>query len=331
MSYPDTLDTLVPTTENIRYAPHLPTRMEFYENAESQDGGNAALVFIHGGSWSGNDRTLFRVHGANGYDLCAYALQSGLTTNKWNVFSIDYRMSAYTGVNPSSYPSLYPDGFNDTACAVQFIKDNAASFGINPSKVVLFGSSAGGTNALHTAFRRSQPYFAKTSPAMPRRFAYRSSSSVAAVVNFIGPIDFRYDEEEGTETWTYNHNTAGWSGLFGHSLTDSGAEWSSAELDAVKEAASPLAYIEMPVLEQRPSGVYSVYNATSPTGKPYANLHASEQAAILHAALDAAGIENDYEVVTSGAWEDYTPSPTVQDSPSYMISGRVMTFIEDLL
>ena len=66
MSYPDTLDDLVPTTENIRYAPHLPTRMEFYENAESQDGGNAALVFIHGGSWSGKDRTLFRVRHQRG-------------------------------------------------------------------------------------------------------------------------------------------------------------------------------------------------------------------------------------------------------------------------
>lgn len=331
MTYPNTLDPLVPTTENIRYAPHLPTRMEFYQNASSQTGGNAALVFIHGGSWGGNDRTLFRAYTANGYDLCSYALYSGLTLEKWNVFSIDYRMGLYTGVNPSSYPSYYPDPMDDTARAVQFIKDNASTFDIDPNKVVLFGSSAGGTNALHTAFRRSLPYFARTSSAMPRRFAYRSSSSVAAVVNFLGVVDFRYDTAEGVETWAYNHNTNGWSYLFGHSLTDGGAEWGSADMDIVKEAASPLALIERSPLEQRTNGVYSVYANTTPTGKPYVNLHAAEQAAILHAALDEAGITNDYELITSGAWEDYTPSPTIQDSPSYAISGRVMGFIEALL
>lgn len=329
MSYPDTLDPLAPTTANIRYAPHLQARFDFYRNATTQTGGNAALVFVHGGSWVGNDRTLIQTHGNNGYDLASYCLFSGLTSQKWNVFSIDYRMGTYTGVNPASYPSYYPDPMDDTARAVQWIKDHASEYGINANKVVLFGASAGGTNALHTAFRRSLPYFATTSSAYPRRFAYRSSSNVAAVINFLGVIDFRYDEAEGVETWAYNHNTNGWSGLFGHSLTDSGAEWESEAMDQVKAAASPLMLLEKSNLESSVRGVYSIYSATTATGKPYVNLHAAEQAAILHAQLDTKTITNDYEIITSGDWEDYTPTPAT--SPSYAISARVMGFIEPLL
>lgn len=317
-----------PTTADIRYAPHLPCRMDFYEAATTQSGGNAALVFIHGGSWAGNDRTLVQTPGSNGYDLCDYVQNSGLTTETWNVFSIDYRMGAYTGVNPSSYPSYYPDPMDDTAAAVQYIKDNASTFGINAQKIVLFGASAGGTNALHTAFRRSLPYFPTVSPGYPRRFARRSSSNVAAVINFLGVIDFRYDEAEAVETWTYNHNTNGWSSLFGHSLTDGGAEWGSSDMNQNKIAASPLALLEKSNLEASCRGVYSVYNATSSDTKPWDNLHASEQAAILHAQLDTKEVANDYEIITSGEWEDHTGDPA---SPSYAISGRVMAFIEALL
>lgn len=321
-----------PDFANVRYERNLQSRLDVYRNASGTDaGGNVGLIFLHGGGWAAGTKTDFTSPGANGYDFANYVLTSGLTGMRWNVVAVDYRMFGYTGGVKMSYPSDVFEGLDDCAAAVQHVKDNARlygtdpledarSYGINPNKTTLLGISAGGLFALILAARRSRA-FMNGSPGVRRRFEYRASSIPALVVNYLGVTDVRFDRSLGLETWDYTK----FPSLFGTSTTDGGVEWGAVPED-LKAAASPLAFYEQSAMEARPAGVYSIYQQTTPTGKPYANIHAAEQAAILDAALAAQSIPRTTEVVTPGTWVDYTPTPST--SPSYALSARVVSFCE---
>jgi len=321
-----------PDFQDVRFAPHLQTRLDVYQNAAGTDvGGNVGLVYVHGGGWNGGLKTQVATAGEHGHDLADYVLSSGLTTKKWNVAAVDYRTFAYTSPLKMSYPSEVFDGIADVGRAVQHIKDNARlygtdpvadarSYGINPHRIVLLGVSAGGLDSLMVAFSRSLPY-RSGQPGVQRRFDYRSSSVPALVVNFLGVIDVRFDTAAGVETWDYLK----FPKLFGTSTTDGGVEWGAVSND-IKAACSPLAVLEQSSLEARPVGVYSIYQTTTATGKPYANIHAAEQAAILDAALAARSVDRVTEIIAPNAWEDYSPTPAT--SPSYALSGRVVAFCE---
>lgn len=321
-----------PDIADVRYAANLQTRLDVFRNASgTDDGGNVALVFVHGGGWNGGLKTQIQTPGQHGYDLADYVLSSGLTTKRWNLITVDYRTFAYTAPLKMSYQADVFEGIEDVACAVQFIKDNARlygtdpgadsrSFGVNPSKIIVFGVSAGGLDGLVVSLSRSRPYRAGL-PGAQRRFEYRSSSVPALVINFLGVIDVRFDEAEGVETFPYDKFPA----LFGTSSTDGGAEWGAVPPDW-KAACSPLAILEQDTLEARPAGIYSIYQTTTATGKPYANIHAAEQAPILDAAMAAQGIDHVTEVIVPNSWADYSPTPAT--SPSYALSGRVVAFCE---
>lgn len=303
----------------IRYAPHLPCRLDVYKNASNDAGGNCCMLFLHGGGWAGGSRLDCLTPTHNGYSLLDYVIASGPTTKRWNVVSIDYRTFLYTSGIKNSYQSVFPDPYEDCARAVQHVKDNARlfgtnpdadarSYGINPNKIVVFGFSAGGSIATVNALRRSAPHF-NTTPWAPNRFIYRSSSTPALVVNMKGVIDVRFDTALGVETFPYTSLPS----LFGTSTTDGGVEWGLVSPE-LKAAASPLAYLEQSVLEAQPAGVYSIYENTTFTGKTYANLHAAEQAPLLAAALLARGIPYLSEVVA-----------TVEDAA---LNARIVAFLE---
>lgn len=315
-----------PTSANVanfRYAPWLQTRLDVWKNSTTQSGGNVCLLVVHGGGWVGNTKNNLTLTSDEGYDLANYVLTSGATAQKWSVIAIDYRMSAYTNGIRFSYSAYFPEPWIDVAMAVQAIKENAAlygttgtgnSWGINPNKIVIFGISSGGNMALVTSFRRSEPHY--TSTWVPnRRFAYRSSSIPALVVNYIGGIDLRFDTALGVETFDYTLVGS----IFGTSITDGGVEWGLVPPQS-KAAASALAYLQAPTMEATPAGVYSLYFTTSADPKPYNSLHPSEQGPILHAALQAKSIPSALEVFAPGSWKT---APT-----SNQISNRVVQFCE---
>lgn len=90
------------------------------------------LIFIHGGGWRGGYRggKLAHLYGSE-------ALGMGIA-----VADIGYRLNA---------PNPYPDENTDIACALTWLTDHAASYGINPEKTVYFGDSAGGQLAAFAA------------------------------------------------------------------------------------------------------------------------------------------------------------------------------------
>lgn len=90
---------------------------------EPQQGGPfAAIVFLHGGSWrSGSKREFKRM----GLDLA----QQGYVS-----FSIDYDLKA----------GSFPLSWNEARAAVRFLRKHAAEYQIDPDRIVIAGTSAGG-------------------------------------------------------------------------------------------------------------------------------------------------------------------------------------------
>ena len=83
-----------------------------------------AVVLVHGGGWD---------QGSRGGSL----LPGWLAGRGYVVFDIDYRLA--TPTSPS-----WQQATGDVKCAVGWVNDHAARFGVDPERIALLGSSAGG-------------------------------------------------------------------------------------------------------------------------------------------------------------------------------------------
>jgi acetyl esterase/lipase len=112
-----------------------------------------AIVLLHGGGWAIGDKCWLSTQSAS-------LEQSGFVA-----FSINYRLAP---------KSCFPAQDQDTASAIRYLRENAAKYKIDPSKIGLLGTSAGGQIAAMTAFQEG---FGS------------SDSQVAAIASWSGPFD----------------------------------------------------------------------------------------------------------------------------------------------
>ncbi|MBP5349455.1 MAG: alpha/beta hydrolase [Clostridia bacterium] len=106
------------------------TKIRFYP-AESKRGGGTVVIFAGGGYY-------FRAP----YEETDYALR--LNEYGLNTFTVDYRVA----------PDRFPLPLLDARRAVRFVRKNAERFRIDPHKVAVMGSSAGGHLAALTSTYR---------------------------------------------------------------------------------------------------------------------------------------------------------------------------------
>lgn len=81
-----------------------------------------AVLWIHGGGWEQGDK--------NGHSGAAFLANEGFVTA-----SLSYRLSG---------DSPFPAAIEDCKCAVRFLRANASRYGIDPDRIGVAGSSAGG-------------------------------------------------------------------------------------------------------------------------------------------------------------------------------------------
>ena len=79
----------------------------------------------------------------------------------------------------------------DAQRCVQFVKDHASDFGINPRKGIVMGNSAGTPPAAGVAYSPSRPYYGRGHPANASPYLAYSSSRVAAAHLRWSPADWR--------------------------------------------------------------------------------------------------------------------------------------------
>lgn len=134
------------------------------------DGGGLAplVVYFHGGAFVGGDK-----------HPCAPQLAAMLAARGIAFACADYRLA------PAVH---YPAPMRDGALAVQWLREHAADYGLDPARVALMGLSAGAGVALWVAFHPDLADPAASDPVL------RRSTAVAAVVT--GNAQATYDPAE---------------------------------------------------------------------------------------------------------------------------------------
>jgi acetyl esterase/lipase len=125
------------------------------------------LVGVHGGGWQVGDRKFYTHWGR-------YLAKHG-----YAVFAIEYRLMK-PGVK------TWPGAVYDARAAVQFVRDEAAEFGLDGDRIGLIGDSAGAHLAALVALAGKEPLF--SSEYRGDRHA-AISPEVKAVVGFYGVYD----------------------------------------------------------------------------------------------------------------------------------------------
>jgi len=125
--------------------------------------GRPAVIVVHGGGWRSGERSDFP------------SWDAWLADEGYVVFDIDYRLAP---------PPTWREAPADVACAVGWVKENAARYGVDPERVALMGRSAGSQLALLTAYEGGG---ATPTPRCAARDV--RDTGVAAVAAFYAPTD----------------------------------------------------------------------------------------------------------------------------------------------
>ena len=127
------------------------------------------VIWIHGGSWRYLDKSTME-------------LAQPLICNGYAVASIDYRLTT---------EAIFPAQIHDVKAAIRHLRANATAYGLDPNRIAVFGSSAGGhlsalagTSGNVADLERLQMGNATT------------SSRVQAVVDWFGHTDLEKLEEQ---------------------------------------------------------------------------------------------------------------------------------------
>jgi acetyl esterase/lipase len=152
-----------PTHQDVAYDDDHPSQAVDVYLAKS-DQPTPAMIYIHGGGWrAGSKRSVPRW------------LRAFVAEGKLSVVAVEYR---FTNV------ATHPAQVNDCLRAVQFVRDNAKKWNIDPARLGVTGGSAGGHLSAYVALHDD---VAKPDSADS---IMRRSSRVACAVSFAGPTDW---------------------------------------------------------------------------------------------------------------------------------------------
>lgn len=110
----------------------LELRAERYRPEDASQRLGKALVMVHGGAWTVNDR------------LTPHVVSQALALRGMTVFSLDFR----DGRN-----GKHPCAVQDIAAGIRWVRANADRFEIDPERIGLIGSSSGGHLVLLAAIQ----------------------------------------------------------------------------------------------------------------------------------------------------------------------------------
>ena len=101
---------------------HERQKLDVYVPTSSGDTKPPLIVWIHGGGWAKGSK--------DGIGNCAWILNAG-----YALASVGYRLTD---------TAIFPAQLDDCKVGIQWLKDHAEDYGYDASKVIVWGSSAGG-------------------------------------------------------------------------------------------------------------------------------------------------------------------------------------------
>ena len=239
-----------PTHRDVAYGDdHASQCLDVY--LAKSDKPTPAMIYIHGGGWRAGSK-----NNVPGW------LKSFVAEGKLSVVAVEYR---FTDV------ATHPAQVNDCLRAIQFVRQNAEKWNIDPNRLGVTGGSAGGHLSAYVALHDDA---AKTESDDPVEL---QSSRVACAVSFAGPTDWSLLS-------TIKHGHPAYRQLIGYKPGTP-----AAELDAnLLKDVSPISFVskdDPPIMQ-----VHGDNDAIVPLK------HASE----MHAKLQAAGVETELVVIPGG-------------------------------
>ncbi len=162
--YRDPIFNAVTVTNNITYASAVNISnqtitlvLDLYQPSGDTVTSRPAIVWVHGGSFCCGNRTSAElVDEANTFSKMGYV----------NV-SIDYRLeSPGCSGNQSNCVVAIQEATADAQTAVRFLRSNAATYGIDPDRIAIGGSSAGAIAALNVGYSTSEDPSARVRAAL---------------------------------------------------------------------------------------------------------------------------------------------------------------------
>ena len=145
LRYRDQVFSNVTVTKNLQYGlgPNsqgspVPLMLDMYRPTGDTQRSRPALVWVHGGSFTGGDKTnIVPVDVGNTFAKLGYV-----------VVSINYRLLGANCVgNPSGCTLAAIEAKRDAQAAVRWLRANAATYGIDPTRIGIGGESAGAITA----------------------------------------------------------------------------------------------------------------------------------------------------------------------------------------
>lgn len=212
-------------------------------------------IRVHGGWWTGGN--------GNTEDHAAVYNARG-----WAVANINYRLAP---------GATWPAQMHDVKAAIRFIRANAATYNLDPTRIILRGQSAGGLLAAMTGATQDDPTAEGTVGSY-----LSTSSAVSAVVDYYSASDLT---------------------LLIADLDADGCSETDAVALASMTALLGCAPADCPTTAQSASPLYHLSSTTIPHWIIYGTADCvipPSQGARLDAALTSAGVPHTYVVVQGG-------------------------------
>jgi predicted esterase len=178
--YRDPIFNAVTVTRNVTYgsAVNLENQtitllLDMYQPTGDTVTSRPAIVWVHGGSFCCGSKT------------SAELVDEATTFSKMGYLnvSIDYRLeSPGCSGSFSNCVAAIQEAASDAQAAVRFLRTNAATYGIDPNRIAIGGSSAGAITALNVGYSSSEDPSANVQAAV-------SLSGAQLVVGTISPGD----------------------------------------------------------------------------------------------------------------------------------------------
>ena len=176
---------------DVRYgdADDDPLLLDIVRPKEPSEQPRPVIAFIHGGAWSGGSK-----------EIMVGPLVPFAASGDYFCVSIEYRLSGM---------ATWPAQIHDCKAAIRWLKANARTYHIDPEKIGVWGSSAGGHLVSMLGVSADVPELEGDSgtPGV--------SSRVACVVDYCGPSDFmalaRVKESKQQARLRSRVEAAGWS------------------------------------------------------------------------------------------------------------------------
>lgn len=159
----------------------LDLKLDVYAPAGDTVTARPAIVWVHGGGFSGGNRTSPEI-----VDQATTFARKGYV----NV-SITYRLSpggCSAAAPTSSCLTAIADAQHDAQAAVRFLRANASTYGVDPERIAIGGSSAGAITALNVGYNSTDPG-SSGNPGYSSAVKAAVSLSGAKILSTAGPGD----------------------------------------------------------------------------------------------------------------------------------------------